>query len=68
MAIIKVQKGTKDILPPEMPLWHFMETKANEVFTKFGAKEVMDVILYDMSTNKPVIFFDTLKTSSIEVN
>lgn len=35
--------------------------------TKFGAKEVMDVILYDMSTNKPTIFFDTLKTSSIEV-
>ncbi|MSS09499.1 hypothetical protein FYJ38_12705 [Clostridium sp. WB02_MRS01] len=35
--------------------------------TKFGAKEVMDVILYDMSTSKPVIFFDTLKTSSIEV-
>lgn len=35
--------------------------------TKFGVKEVMDVILYDMSTNKPVIFFDTLKTSSIEV-
>lgn len=27
----------------------------------------MDVILYDKSTNKPVIFFDTLKTSSIEV-
>ena len=40
MAIIKVQKGTKDILPPEMPLWHFMETKANEVFTRFGAKEI----------------------------
>ncbi|WP_313069769.1 hypothetical protein [Lacrimispora sp.] len=35
--------------------------------TKFGAKEVMDVILYDMSTSKPAIFFDTLKTSSIEV-
>lgn len=35
--------------------------------TKFGAKEVLDVILYDMATNKPVIFFDTLKTSSIEV-
>jgi len=35
--------------------------------TKFGAKEVMDVILYDMSTNKPIIFFDTLKTSGIEV-
>lgn len=35
--------------------------------TKFGAKEVMDVVLYDMSSNKPVIFFDTLKTSNIEV-
>lgn len=35
--------------------------------TKFGAKEVMDVILYDKSTGKPVIFFDTLKTSSLEV-
>ena len=40
MAIIKVQKGTKDILPAEMPLWHFMEDKAREVFTKYGAKEI----------------------------
>ena len=40
MAIIKVQKGTKDILPQEMSLWHFMEEKANEVFTKYGAKEI----------------------------
>ncbi len=40
MAIIKVQKGTKDILPAEMPLWHFMETKAQEIFTKYGAKEI----------------------------
>lgn len=35
--------------------------------TKFGAKEVMDVTLYDMSTNTPIICFDTLKTSSISV-
>lgn len=35
--------------------------------TKFGAKEVMDVILYDMATGVPVIFFDTLKTSSLNV-
>lgn len=35
--------------------------------TKFGAKEVMDVILYDMSNGKPVIFFDTLTTSAISV-
>ena len=40
MAIIKVQKGTKDILPNEMPIWHFMEEKANEIFTKYGAKEI----------------------------
>ena len=29
---------------------------------KFGAKEVMDVVLYDMETDKPVIQFDSLKT------
>lgn len=34
---------------------------------KFGAKEVMDVVLYDMETNKPIIQFDSLKTSSISV-
>lgn len=34
---------------------------------KFGAKEVMDVVLYDMETNRPVIQFDSLKTSSISV-
>lgn len=40
MNIIKVQKGTKDILPEDMPVWHFMEEKANEIFTKYGAKEI----------------------------
>lgn len=34
---------------------------------KFGAKEVLDVTLYDMSTGKPVLTFDTLKTSDIAV-
>lgn len=38
--MIKVQKGTKDILPADMPVWHFMEEKANEIFTKYGAKEI----------------------------
>lgn len=33
---------------------------------KFGAKEVLDVTLYDMVTGAPVITFDTLKTSDIE--
>lgn len=40
MVMIKVQKGTKDILPNEMPIWHFMEKKAEEVFTAYGAKEI----------------------------
>lgn len=35
--------------------------------SKFGAKEVMNCTLYDMSTKKPVIYFDTLKTSEIDV-
>lgn len=34
---------------------------------KFGAKEVLDATLYDMSTGAPVITFDTLKTSEISV-
>ena len=32
---MKAQKGTKDILPADMPVWHFMEEKANEVFSKY---------------------------------
>ena len=40
MAIIKVQKGTKDILPNDMPIWHLMEEKAVEIFSKYGAKEI----------------------------
>ena len=40
MAIIKVQKGTKDILPQDMSIWHFMEEKALEVFSKYGANEI----------------------------
>ena len=40
MAIIKVQKGTKDILPAEMPVWHFMEDEARKIFTGYGAKEI----------------------------
>lgn len=33
---------------------------------KFGLKEVMDVVLYDTVTNKPVMALDTLKVSTIE--
>lgn len=34
---------------------------------KFGVKEVLDCTLYDMQTGKPIIVFDTLKTSAVEV-
>lgn len=34
--------------------------------TRYGMKEVANVIFFDVSTNKPVIFFDTLKVSTIE--
>lgn len=40
MAIIKVQKGTKDILPQDMGVWHLMESKAEEIFSRYGAKEI----------------------------
>lgn len=33
---------------------------------KFGIKEVADVIFFDIETKAPVLFFDTLKVSSIE--
>lgn len=33
---------------------------------KIGFKEVADVIFFDIETGKPVLFFDTLKVSSIE--
>ena len=34
--ILKVLKGTKDILPQDMEMWHFLEEKANEVFSQYG--------------------------------
>ncbi|GIN66337.1 hypothetical protein FKN04_12380 [Bacillus glycinifermentans] len=34
--------------------------------TRYGLKEVANVIFFDISTNKPAIFFDTLKVSTIE--
>ena len=38
--IIKVQKGTKDILPNEMPLWHLMEENAKRIFSNAGYNEI----------------------------
>ena len=38
--LIKVQKGTKDILPTEIDNWHFIENAANKVFSNAGYKEI----------------------------
>lgn len=43
--ILKVLKGTKDILPQDMEMWHFLEEKANEVFSKYGFKEIRTPII-----------------------
>lgn len=40
MNIIKAQKGTKDILPPDIEQWQNLEEKALEVFSKAGFKEI----------------------------
>ena len=36
------------------------------ILDQYGIKEVADVTLYDLSTNLPVLFLDTLKVSTIE--
>ena len=38
--MIKVLKGTKDILPQEAGQWHKLEQKALEIFTKYGYREI----------------------------
>ena len=43
--IIKVLKGTKDILPQDIDLWHFVEDKANKVFSSYGVKEIRTPII-----------------------
>jgi len=40
MAKINIVKGTKDILPQDVELWQFLEEKAQDVFSKYGYKEI----------------------------
>ena len=40
MTIIKVIKGTKDILPQDVGAWQRLEEKALEVFSNYGYKEI----------------------------
>ena len=43
--IIKVLKGTKDILPQDINMWHMLEEKANNVFSKYGFEEIRTPII-----------------------
>ena len=43
--IIKVLKGTKDILPQDIEMWHFIEEKAQKVFGEYGFKEIRTPII-----------------------
>ena len=43
--ILKVLKGTKDILPQNIDMWHCIEQKADEVFSKYGFKEIRTPII-----------------------
>ena len=43
--IIKVLKGTKDILPQDIEMWQFIEEKASKVFSSFGFKEIRTPII-----------------------
>ena len=38
--IINVVKGTKDILPSDVPMWQMLEKNALEVFSKYGYEEI----------------------------
>lgn len=40
---------------------------ATNPFAKYGIKEVADVIVYDITSGKPVMYFDTLKVSNVEL-
>ena len=43
--ILKVLKGTKDILPQESHMWQFLEEKAQKIFSEYGFKEIRTPII-----------------------
>ncbi len=42
---LKVLKGTKDILPQDIQMWHFLEEQAEKVFSKYGFTEIRTPII-----------------------
>lgn len=45
MAILKVLKGTKDILPQDSVMWQFVEKKAAEIFSGCGFGEIRTPVI-----------------------
>ncbi|MBP3820849.1 histidine--tRNA ligase [bacterium] len=43
--MIKVLKGTKDILPQDIEMWHFVEENAQNIFSSYGFKEIRTPII-----------------------
>ena len=37
---IQAIRGVKDIMPDEIEKWRWVENKANQVFTRYGFKEI----------------------------
>jgi histidyl-tRNA synthetase len=37
---IQAVKGTRDILPDEVPAWHRIEAAARELFPRYGYREI----------------------------
>ena len=42
---LKVLKGTKDILPQDIEMWHFLEEQAEKVFSQYGFTEIRTPII-----------------------
>jgi histidyl-tRNA synthetase len=40
-------KGMNDLLPPDISVWHFLETRARETFRRFGFQEIRTPVLED---------------------
>ncbi len=38
--MIEAVKGARDILPDEIPRWHFVEASAREIFERYGFREI----------------------------
>ena len=45
MEIITAVRGFKDILPEETDQWQYIESKAREIFSSFGFREIRVPIL-----------------------